>query len=78
MQHKNDDDDDDDDDLENNDANMNKKPTFHEASLLPTPFLHPAGSSILTSSFSFLKLKIMKFMENKMLEVLLGQEAVRH
>ena len=35
----------------------------------PTPFLHPAGNPILT-------LKIMKFMESKMLDLLLGQEVI--
>ena len=63
LKHKNDDDDD--DDLENNDVTMNKKSAFHDAFLLPT--LHPAGSSILTSSLSFPRLKIMKFMDNKKL-----------
>ena len=67
MQHINDDDNDNDVDLENNDAKIYKK-----------TFLHPAGSPIITSSLSLLQLKIMMFIKNKMLEVLLGQEAVRN
>ena len=43
----------------------------------PTPFLHPAGSPILTSTFSLLKLKTLKLMEIKMPDLLLGQEAVK-
>ena len=43
-----------------------------------TPFLDLGGSLILTSSFSLLKIKIMKFMERKMLlDMLFGQEAVK-
>ena len=46
----------------------------------PTLFLHPAGSPMLTSSFlKSSKLKQnMKIIESKMLDLLLGQEAVRY
>ena len=44
----------------------------------PTPCLHPASSSILTFSFSLLIYKIIKFMETKLLELLLEQESGRN
>ena len=43
----------------------------------PTSFLHPADSPNLTSSFSFLKLGILKIIQSKMLKVLIGQEAIK-
>ena len=44
----------------------------------PTPFLHPAGSPFLPYYFSLLKIKVMNIMESKIMELLLGQEAVRN
>ena len=38
---------------------------IYDSKALCTPFLHPAGSPILTSSFSLLILKIMQFFLNQ-------------